>query len=143
TGRRNAAQDLAARRVTRRELDDGMIEIKAVLRPDEAVAVWEALSHIARERSARGDAANTNVDALPATDAATSATVTSATETDTDARPRFSRADALVEMSEHVLRGTAPERTPVEVVVSVSAETLARTNPDAPPFAYASDGALL
>ena len=44
-------QDAMLRRVSRRDLDDGMVKIEAVLHPDEAAAVWEALTQIAKERT--------------------------------------------------------------------------------------------
>ena len=47
--------DAARRHVSRCDLDDGMVKIDAVLHPEEAVAVWEALTRVARERMERAD----------------------------------------------------------------------------------------
>jgi len=43
----------------------------------------------------------------------------------TPPRPAFDRADALVALAQAYLRGDAPERTPVDVIVAVPMETLA------------------
>ena len=102
--------DAARRHVSRCDLDDGMVKIDAVLHPEEAVAVWEALTRVARERMERADGT------------------------------RFCRADALVELAEGVLRGDRPERSPVEIVVTVAAEALAG---DAEGVAAAADGTCL
>jgi len=51
------------RRITRRELDDGMVRIQATLHPEEAELVWAALTRIARERNA-ADGAFSRIDAL-------------------------------------------------------------------------------
>src|SRR4051812_35965876 len=42
-----ANDDERRRTVTRRDLDDGMVALHAVLHPDEAAIVWEALTRIA------------------------------------------------------------------------------------------------
>ena len=107
--------DAARRQVSRRDLDDGMVRIEAVLHPEEAVVVWEALTRVARERAARA----------PGT--------------------RCCRVDALVELAEGILRGDRPERSPVEVVVTVAAEALAGNGDgdDAAALATAADGTCL
>lgn len=53
--------DRERRRITRRDLDDGMVSINARLHPDEAELVWAALTNIARDREA---AEFSRVDAL-------------------------------------------------------------------------------
>lgn len=45
--------DQDRRRVTRRDLDDGMVRIQATLHPEEAEIVWAALTRIAGERNAQ------------------------------------------------------------------------------------------
>ena len=100
----------ARRTVTRRERDDGLVAIEAVLPPDEAALVWAALEHEARLAGDAGAAAATDVSA------------------GTPIAPRFDRADGLVAMSQAALRGDAPDRTPIEVVLTVSRETLATTD---------------
>ena len=45
-------------------------------------------------------------------------------ETQSARVPRFTRADALIVMAEEVIRGTRPNRSPVELVVTVAAEHL-------------------
>lgn len=65
--RRGAAptpeEDQERRRVTRRDLDDGMVRIQATLHPEEAELVWAALTRIARDRAPR-DGAFSRADAL-------------------------------------------------------------------------------
>jgi hypothetical protein len=94
-GRTTAHDDAIRRSFARHDLDDGMVKLDAILHPEEAAIVCEALTRIARERVGRG------------------------------AGTRFCRVDALVELAEGVLRGDCPERSPVEIVVTVAAEALA------------------
>jgi len=100
----------ARRTVSRRERADGLVAIEAVLPPDEAALVWAALEHEARLAGDAGAAAATDVSA------------------GTPIAPRFDRADGLVAMSQAALRGDAPDRTPIEVVLTVPRETLATTD---------------
>jgi hypothetical protein len=87
-----SAQDVAARRrVIRRMLDDGMARIEAVLRPDEALLVMQAIEQVAKHASAG----------------------------------TFDRANGLVSLAQAVLRGDAPECTPVEIVVTIPHTALA------------------
>lgn len=48
----NAAADAEQRRVTRRELDNGMVMIQAVLHADEAALVWAAIERATKEAMA-------------------------------------------------------------------------------------------
>lgn len=88
--------EAARRQVTRRHLDDGMVRIDAVLRPEEAALVWAAIERAAAEVSAE----------------------------------TRSRADGLVALAQHRARGERPDRTPCEVVVTVSQDTLAGRTDD-------------
>jgi hypothetical protein len=54
-----------------------------------------------------------------------------------DGRAPFDRADALVEIAQGYLRGDRPDRSPIELVVSVPAETLRRGHAGAPATAAA------
>jgi len=110
--RPTAHDDAVRRSFARRDLDDGMVKLDAILHPEEAAIVCEALTRIARARVARG------------------------------AGTRFCRVDALVELAEGVLRGDSPERSPVEIVVTVAAEALAR-DAAAVPLATTGDGGCL
>ena len=201
--RPSVEEDALRRHVTRRDLDDGMVKIEAVLHPEEAAAVWEALTRVATERAqpAKIEAAPVlTTDATDATAAsataataasATAATAASATAASATAAtaaaataasataasataasataasavvdeaaagktrrpypftrlkaegPRFCRADALVAVAESILRGDRRERSPVELVVTVAADVLDRSNPDAPQVAVAADGTCL
>ncbi len=88
--RRHPDEDASVRTVTARDREDGMVTLRAVLHPEEAALVMEALTKVARERERR-----------------------------------FCRADALVDLAQQVVRGTSPDRSPTELVVTVAAEVLA------------------
>ena len=186
-----AEDDLHRRYVRRRDREDGMVVIEAVLHPDEAELVYAALERVARERCrARDEAAP-----APADDAASPMTggsaepvssrdpaepsparvaaamsmsgsaepmssrdlaepsptgvadamsvsgsaqppdgsvVPASPRATTDWRNRtrsFDRATALVEIAQQVLRGTSPDRAPVDIMITVPVEILA-SRPD-------------
>ncbi|HUQ03885.1 MAG TPA: hypothetical protein VM261_15415 [Kofleriaceae bacterium] len=104
------------RRVTRRDLDDGMVRIEVTLRPEEAVMVMAAIETQAKA-NARANAAVTERD-----EDGRATNVSAETR-----RRRFDRADALVSIAQAVLRGDKPERAPVEVMMTVSREALTTT----------------
>jgi len=122
------AEDAERRHVTRRDTADGMVRIEAVLHPEEAAIVWAALTRVAKER------------AQPATDHVPAGTpprvaangadaVEHATNEDVPAGtpPRvsaFDRADALVSLAQDVLRGASKDRTPVDVVITISRDAI-------------------
>jgi hypothetical protein len=118
--------DAERRHLRRRDLPDGMVQIVATLHPEEAAAVWAALERVAKERC-RGRA---DVKALPGdVPAGTSDESSPLPRHRNDDREsakaqRFSRADALMQVAEDVLRGSSPDRSPIELVVTVSAESL-------------------
>ena len=129
-----ANDDTRRRQITKRERDDGMVAINAVLLPDEATLVWECLTRIARDRAV----------ALAEQDRAAAADQPHAPHASAivHAKPeRFSRVDALVHLSTEVVRGDRPDRSPVELVVTVSAETLDGCSADG--VGTTSDGACL
>lgn len=97
--------DRQRRWVARRDTADGMVRIEAVLHPEEAALVWAALDHSARQQCRESHRVSA--------------------ETSNSAAP-FDRADALVELAQGYLRGDRPDRAPIELVVSVPAETLRR-----------------
>ncbi len=109
--RASAEEVRARRRVVRRELDDGMVRIEAVLLPDEAAAVMAAIEHEAKRVSAG----------------------------------TFDRADGLMALAQAALRGEAPERAPVEIVMTIPAAALAsRAEPAAPDhIGVVADGACV
>jgi len=109
--------DRQRRWVARRDTADGMVRIEAVLHPEEAGLVWAALDHRAQQqcRESQRVSAETSSSAPDARDAA-----------DGRSRAPFDRADALVQIAQGYLRGDRPDRSPIELVVSVPAETLRR-----------------
>ncbi|HEY4059471.1 MAG TPA: DUF222 domain-containing protein [Kofleriaceae bacterium] len=154
-------QDAEDRKVTRRDLEDGLVRIEAVLHPEEAQAVWEALTRVARERTAPRRAAqdqalndararaasfgddDVSPEATAARNLATKLGSDRAIERMNGRTERFSRADALVEIAQGVLRGNSPDRSPTELVVTIPADVLDRSNPDALQIASGADGTCI
>ena len=115
--------DAHRRRISRRDLEDGMVAISAVLHPEEAVAVWEALTKVARER-ARDAGRFCRVDAL----------VHVASEVVRGDRPDRSPTEIVVTVAAEVLQGTTSEAAQLAVAsdgTCVSAETARRLACDA------------
>jgi hypothetical protein len=116
--------DRHRRWVARRDTADGMVRIEAVLHPEEAALVWAALDHSAHQQCRESHRVS----------AETSSPVPTAAPGPRDGahahsapnRAPFDRADALVEIAQGYLRGDRPDRSPIELVVSVPAETLQR-----------------
>lgn len=105
-----APDDVRARRaVTRRDRDDGMVVIEAVLPADEAAVVLAAIEREAARASAEGGVA-AGATGVPA---------------ETRRPVRLDRADGLVAMSQAALRGDAQGRSPVELVLTISRDALA------------------
>jgi hypothetical protein len=122
------AGDVASlRMVTRRERGDGMVVIEAVLPADEAAIVYAAIE---REAARLSTAAPT---AAPAADASAETRPDDASAESAETRPddasagarRLDRAAGLVAMAEAVMRGDAPGRAPVELVMTIAREVLA------------------
>ncbi len=132
------AYDRLRRKVTRRDLEDGMVRIEATLHPEEAALVWAALDQIARERVMRvqlaaqmGIEVDTTGTPVAAQDSTASSPSSPGRATGSDVSPRapkprgeFNRADALVAMAHSVARGNAQRRSPIELVVTVPADVL-------------------
>ena len=117
-----SGSDVAARRtVVRRERDDGMVVIEAVLPADEAAVVWAAIEREATAGEATaGEATAGEVTADEATNVPAGTPVTRNAK-----RPPVRRVDGLVAMAQAVLRGDAPARDPIEVVLTISRDALA------------------
>ena len=125
--------DVQRRYVRRRHTEDGMVKIEAVLHPEEAELVWAMLDHAAKQL--------VRVPASPAAGAASDAADDSAESREVieptpgqgasvlhqraDAAKRaFNRADALVSLAQGYLRGDRPNRSPIEVTLTVPAASL-------------------
>jgi hypothetical protein len=140
----NPADDQDRRHVQRRDLADGMTQIVATLHPEEAAVVWAALERVAKEGCRRDADLRAGADPGPI---GTSASVepdpgadvpaeTSHHDPLAEARARnessreearakrFSRADALVTLANEVIRGSRPDRSPIELIVTVAADQL-------------------
>ena len=113
-----SADEVRARRtVTRRDRDDGMVTIEAVLPADEAAIVFAAIERDAawaQEPDRRDDQH-----------------VSAGTP---------NRADGLLAMCQAALRGEAPDRSPVEVVLTISRDALASSG-GLPAIGSLGDGA--
>ncbi|MBP9085361.1 MAG: DUF222 domain-containing protein, partial [Kofleriaceae bacterium] len=107
-----AAQVAGQRTVTRRSLDNGMVKFEVVLPSDEAAIVWTALNAAidtssAEPTPAEPTPAEPSSDKLPTAKAPTSAD-----------RGR-QRADAFMDIIQDRLHGHRPQRTPIEIIVTV------------------------
>jgi hypothetical protein len=109
---KNAREVDEDRRVTRRDLDDGMVRIEVTLRPEEAAIVMAAIESQAKANAKANAAA-------PGPGADRSAEVSAETR-----RRRFDRADAVVSIAQAILRGEKPSCSPVEVVMTISRDAL-------------------
>jgi hypothetical protein len=111
--------DRARRWVVRRDTANGMVRIEAVLHPEEAAFVWAALDHRAQQqcRESRRVSAETSSSAPPV---APDARDGGAHVHPARSCAPFDRADALVQIAQGYLRGDRPDRSPIELVVSVS-----------------------
>ena len=107
TGAMIAAQVAAQRTVTRRTLDNGMVKFEVVLPSDEAAIVWTALN----AAIAKAGAEQTPAEPLPAEP------LTAKAQTSAD-RGR-QRADAFMDIIQDRIRGTRPQRTPVEIFITI------------------------
>ena len=101
-------EELERRYIRQRDLDDGMVKLDVVLRPDEAALVLALLDKIVtRER-----------------DAASAEAPPSIPGNVKRLRPHaFGRADALMSIASALVRDESPERTPVELIVVVDRGT--------------------
>jgi hypothetical protein len=131
--------DRQRRWVARRDTDDGMVRIEAVLHPEEAALVWAALDHRAQQQCREAPRVSAEA-ASAAPSAAPHARDDAAHAHPARSRARFDRADALVEIAQGYLRGDRPDRSPIELVVSVPVETLRRGRDGAPARAAARPG---
>jgi hypothetical protein len=103
------------------------VKISAVLHPEEASVVWAAIERVAVERCR----ASNPVVADPSIGSAEPTTTNEPAEMATATKKqRFDRADALVSIAQEILRGSSPDRAPIDLVMSVSIEAL-RTRPAA------------
>ncbi len=109
----DASADEAGRRYIRqRDTEDGMVRIEAVLHPEEAAIVWAALERVATERLRAPVTSSEPADSAPPGPAGT-------------LRIRaFDRAEAVVAIAQDVVRGTAKDRSPIEVVITISRPAL-------------------
>ena len=122
--------DRQRRWVARWDTADGMVRIEAVLHPEEAALVWAALDHRAQQqcRESHRVSAETSSSAPTAVPSAAPAASPDKRAGSAHAHPArsrapFDRADALVQLAQGYLRGDRPDRSPIELVVSVPAET--------------------
>ena len=124
----SAAEEAERRYVTQRDTEDGMVRIEAVLHPEEAAIVWAALERVATERL--------HTEREPVTEptgefqqgrAASSGSSGSPQQHVPAGTPRvgsFDRAEALVAIAQDVVRGTSKDRSPIEVIVTVTRQAL-------------------
>ncbi len=117
-----AAQVAAQRTVTRRTLDNGMVKFEVVLPSDEAAIVWAALNAAtAKAGAAPTPAAPTPAAPTPAapTPAAPTPAEPATVKTPTSADRGRQRADAFINIIQDRVRGNRPQRTPIEIIITV------------------------
>ena len=145
---RRSAEDVEARRrVTRRERDDGMVVIEAVLPADEAAIVYAAIEREAARLTFDDDPLADVSAGTPSADVSVGAPLadvsagTPPRHVSAGTRgARLDRAAGLVAMSQAVLRGDAPRRSPVEVVLTVSRDALVGRATDEAAVGVLDDG---
>ncbi len=112
TGAEVAAQVAAQRTVARRSLDNGMVKFEVVLPSDKAAIVWAALNAAVDTAKAEPTPAEpTPTEHLPAH----LPTVKARMSADRGRR----RADAFMNMIQERVRGHRPQRTPIEIIITV------------------------
>ncbi len=131
-----AAHVAAQRTVTRRTLDNGMVNFEVVLASDEAAIVWAALNAtLAKVRSEPSLAKQTPAEqrtaeqtpaepsrAEPSTLESTAATTSAEQATakiPTSADRGRQRADVFMDIIQGRVRGNRPQRTPIELIITV------------------------
>ncbi|MBP9087434.1 MAG: DUF222 domain-containing protein, partial [Kofleriaceae bacterium] len=122
-----AAQVAAQRTVTRRSLDNGMVKFEVVLPSDEAAIVWAALNAAIDTSSAQPTGAGptpaeqTPEEPSPAepTPEEPSPAKPPTAKASTSADRGRQRADAFMDIIQDRLRGNRPQRTPVEIIITV------------------------
>jgi hypothetical protein len=92
---------LSSRFARRHDRDDGMVDIHLRLRPEEAVVVWAAIE------KATVDLQGRQPDGVATQKVSTEASA-------------FDRCDGVVALAQAYVRGDAPERSPIEIVVTTS-----------------------
>ena len=122
-----AAQVAAQRTVTRRSLDNGMVKFEIVVASDEAAIVWAALN----AGIAKAGAELTPVKQTPAEQptaeqhpaepwtAESNFAKTPTAKAPSAADRGRQRADAFMDILQDRMRGNRPQRTPIEIIITV------------------------
>ena len=163
-----AAQVAALRTVTRRSLDNGMVKFEVVLASDEAAIVWAALNAtIAKARAELTPVEQTPVEQTPAeppgalSSPAQSSPAQSSSAEQTPAEPSRAepllaataieptsadrgrqRADAFMDIIQDRVRGSRPQRTPIEIIITVPHAGL-KGSAEPSDLAMMADGAVI
>jgi Domain of unknown function (DUF222)/HNH endonuclease len=85
----------------------GMVCVKAMLRPDEAALLMQVIQQAARQCTQAAGSPSAGVSAEASAK-----------------QPRFHRADGLMAVIQAYARGTSPDRSPIELIITAPAETL-------------------
>ena len=133
-GAMTAAHVAAQRTVTRRTLDNGMVKFEVVVASDEAAIVWAALNAAIVKVPAATDLTPAGPTSTGTTGAAltpASASTTAQTPAEhsrgttptakvlTSADGGRQRADAFMDIIQDRVRGKRPQRTPIEIIITV------------------------
>ncbi|HPH66218.1 MAG TPA: DUF222 domain-containing protein [Kofleriaceae bacterium] len=102
------------RSVTRRTLDHGMVKLELVLTNDEAAIVWAAINAV---RDQKSEPRTAQTPAEPSVASAGATFIPPPTESPEARSTR--RADAFMTIFHDRVRGDRPQRTPVEIIITV------------------------
>jgi Domain of unknown function (DUF222)/HNH endonuclease len=115
-----AAEVAAQRTVTRRTLDNGIVKFEVVLPSDEAAIVWAALNAAIATLSAEPTGPSSTESSLDEpTPAEHVPDKPPAVKAPTSAARGQQRAEAFMAIIQDRVRGNRPQRTPVEIIVTV------------------------
>ncbi len=145
-----AAHVAAQRTVTRRSLDNGMVKFEVVLASDEAAIVWAALNATTVKKCAeQTHAEQTHAEQTPAepSRAEPSLTELNPAETPSAKAPSSAdrgrqRADAFMDIIQERVRGNRPQRTPIEIIITVPLDGL-RGSAEPLDLAMMADGEII
>ncbi|MBP9087813.1 MAG: HNH endonuclease [Kofleriaceae bacterium] len=116
------AQVAAQRTVNRRSLDNGMVKFEVVLPSDEAAIVWTALNaalDTSRAEPTRAEQTPEGPSPAEPTPAEHSSDKPPTVKLPTSANRGRQRADAFMNIIQDRLRGARPQRTPIEIIITV------------------------
>ncbi len=139
--------DQYRRQLRWRDLEDGMVRMSVTLHPDEAAILRAGIERVASEqcRERAGDVMSGSAEPMKSSNIKQVRAVDSRQDGERSASGKgpltrkataraksFDRVTALVEILQDVVRGDAKHRVPIDLMVTVAAETIQAAKPSAP-----------